>query len=236
MKRSLLAGLFVALLAIPAGLAQAQDCPLEGNAVRQAVRDANVLKNRETAPADNDIDQNVTLAAMVEPGEDQDRFSNDQAASIVGWVVNVKPGGKETVNCGATDLADRDTHIEIALSRNAPETERVIVEVTPGAEDVGVGGHFLSLARPHPTHWLADQLFNPLNAAILIRERPRNRSGYKGAIVVTTAEARQHAVSIKLALLEFAVVVIEVGFIVTESLETAMHKTAFVDQAPIGPQ
>src|SRR5262249_24549011 len=128
MKRWLLAGLFAALLSIPAAGAWAQACPPEGDAVRQAVRDANVLKNRETAPTDSEIDQNVTLAAMVEPGEDQDRFNNDAGASIVGFVINVKHGGVETVNCHASAEIDEDTHIELALSRGAPEIERVIVE------------------------------------------------------------------------------------------------------------
>ena len=47
-------------------------------------------------------------------------------------VVNVKPGGKETTNCAATDLPHEDTHIELVLGpSDSAKSRRVIVEVTP---------------------------------------------------------------------------------------------------------
>jgi len=47
-------------------------------------------------------------------------------------VFDVKPGGTESVNCGATTLPFRDTHIEVTLSdSDTASTRRVIVEVTP---------------------------------------------------------------------------------------------------------
>lgn len=111
-------------------------CALTGNPSPNGpnvtgLRTLNQKKNRFTAPADADIDQGFTLAALLQPGSDDTRFDDTRAGEIEGFVVNVKVGGVETVNCRATDPLYRDTHIEVAEHMGAPETERVIVEVTP---------------------------------------------------------------------------------------------------------
>jgi len=106
-------------------------CGMEGTAKRDNVKAVNGLKNRYTPPTDADIDPDVTLAAMLAPGDDIDRFDWSKAATITGFVIDVKPGGNETCNCGAGAQIDRDTHIELALSEDAPETQRVVVEITP---------------------------------------------------------------------------------------------------------
>ena len=108
-----------------------QACSPEGDAKVPAVKAANVLKNRHPAPSAADFDHGVTLGALLAPGEDSGRWSNDRAATIVGYVVGVKAGGIETVNCHAKFVDDRDTHIEIALTKTASKSRIVIVEVTP---------------------------------------------------------------------------------------------------------
>jgi hypothetical protein len=73
------------------------------------------------------------LEALLSPGNDKTRFRTSQAATIVGYVVRVIPGGLgESCNCGSTSKRYRDTHIELApsISDSAPE-RRIIVEVTP---------------------------------------------------------------------------------------------------------
>lgn len=111
-------------------------CALDGNPSPNgphvaALRLLNQQKNRWHAPVDADIDPAFTLDALLQPGNDDTRFNDSKAGEIEGWVVNVKVGGVETVNCKATDPLYRDTHIEVADHMGAPETERVIVEVTP---------------------------------------------------------------------------------------------------------
>jgi hypothetical protein len=108
-----------------------QPCPRDGKAKNQAVIALNHAKNRYDEPTVDDVDTDVTLAAMLAPGEDEHRFDATRAARIVGFVVDVKPGSKETCNCEATDPVDRDTHVELALSADAPPNQRVIAEVTP---------------------------------------------------------------------------------------------------------
>ncbi len=106
-------------------------CGMEGDARSPAVRALNRLKNRVTAPAP-EINPGVTLAAMLAPGNDIGRWKVRYGAEITGYVHDLKAGGIETVNCGARDPRDRDTHIELVLDpMDSGATRRVIVEVTP---------------------------------------------------------------------------------------------------------
>jgi hypothetical protein len=108
-------------------------CPINGLTKIANLRTLNRAKNRFVAPKVSDIDQTVTLQAMEQPGADIDRFDPTRAAVIEGFVVGIKVGGVETVNCKAADSLFRDTHIEIALTNDhhLATTKRVIVEVTP---------------------------------------------------------------------------------------------------------
>src|SRR5437016_2816499 len=74
-------------------------CPLEGDAVQAEARALNPLKRRMTVPRPSDIDPKVTLEAMLAPGDDTDRWSQQKAATITGYVQDVKVGGIESVNC-----------------------------------------------------------------------------------------------------------------------------------------
>jgi SH3-like domain-containing protein len=91
----------------------------------------NRLKNRALAPTDAEVNPNFTLANLLKPGDDRNRFDPASGAVLEGIVVNVKVGGTETVNCKATDKLYKDTHIEVARSMNAANAKRVIVEITP---------------------------------------------------------------------------------------------------------
>jgi hypothetical protein len=108
-----------------------KDCPMVGTGNSAANKALNRLKNRFIFPDDSDIDKNVTLAAMLAPGDDTDRFVTHEAAKVTGVVINVKVGGKENCNCQATNPIDMDAHIELALHKDAPKNQRVIVEITP---------------------------------------------------------------------------------------------------------
>lgn len=91
----------------------------------------NLAKNRRTAPHASDIDSTFTLANLLKPGADDRRFNGRNAGELEGFVVAVKLGGVETVNCKATDTLHRDTHIEVAAHIGDDSTKRIIVEVTP---------------------------------------------------------------------------------------------------------
>lgn len=104
-----------------------------GDATTASLKALNRLKNRETAPDDSDIDPSATLAALLQPGDDESRWDDHKGAALTGYVADVKVGGIETVNCHARDALHRDTHIDLTLSAadSTDERRHVIVEVTP---------------------------------------------------------------------------------------------------------
>jgi hypothetical protein len=106
-------------------------CTRFGTATSEANKDLNCHKNRFAAPQPHDFDHEVSLVALLAPGPDENRFDEERAATISGFVINVKKGGTETCNCGAKNPVDMDTHIELGLAAGVAETQRVIVEVTP---------------------------------------------------------------------------------------------------------
>ena len=127
--RVAVAGVFIAC-ATPT-FARPHTCPLQGDAKQALAKQLNPYKNREDAPPAAKINANATLSAVLAPGPDLTRWNRADGATFEGVVINVKPGGIESVNCHAKDPAHRDTHIELALDPSAPSRQRVVVEVTP---------------------------------------------------------------------------------------------------------
>jgi hypothetical protein len=93
------------------------------------MRALNKLKNRTLLPREPDYDDRVTLDTLLQPGDDRARWSEAAAARVEGYVVSVRDGSIESANCYS--LFRRDTHIEVALNRDASPQERVELEVTP---------------------------------------------------------------------------------------------------------
>ena len=69
---------------------------------------------------------------MLQPGDDENRWSQARAARIEGYVVSVGRAGVELANCYSP--CRRDIHINLALRSDAPVSEQVVVEVTPNFE------------------------------------------------------------------------------------------------------
>jgi len=137
----------------------------------------NPLKNRSQRPSLFDYDPTITIAKIVAPGNDTNRFSPNRAATITGYVSGVKIGGKESCNCHATDAPHRDTHIEVVanpqyavrhlvkmkckgkiVNKDTNEKYHMIVEVTPRVRDQmrakGVDWSTATLAKELPGHWV----------------------------------------------------------------------------------
>jgi len=107
-------------------------CPPEGLTTQAHRQESNRKKNRITRPQAGDIDAGATIDSVLHAGNDQNRWSDARGASIVAYVVEVKLGSKETVNCGDTDSVYMDTHIDVVQDPTVtPKRVRMIVEVTP---------------------------------------------------------------------------------------------------------
>lgn len=84
-------------------------------------------------PQAADFDARVTLNALLERGNDTQRWSTDRAAKIQGEVIDIAYARPEATNCFSP--CRRDIHIAIADRKGAPKNEQVIVEITPRFQD-----------------------------------------------------------------------------------------------------
>jgi len=104
------------------------ECPEEtGDAKAKLAVDLARQKNREDEPK---TFQSIPLSEFLKEGDDTERWE-EGGVILDGYVVDVKPGGVETCNCRTTDALFKDTHIELAPTKNAVKSRRVVVEVTP---------------------------------------------------------------------------------------------------------
>ena len=124
----LFVGVLIAFLLI-AWLALARNCPSAGIALTVRARDLHRLKNRTALPQPADFDSRITLEALLQPGEDSNRWSTNRAARIQGEVLDVAYAGTEAANCFSSSR--RDIHIDIATRKGAAQKEKVVLEVTP---------------------------------------------------------------------------------------------------------
>ena len=131
-RRTFLVVILVAAL-ITLWLILALNCPSAGIALTTRARDLHRLKNRTSLPQATDFDSRVTLAALLQPGDDTNRWSNSRAARIQGEVIDVAYARPEATNCFSP--CRRDIHILVATRKGATKQEHVVVEVTPNLHD-----------------------------------------------------------------------------------------------------
>src|SRR4026208_643657 len=96
-KRILIAVPIIIFIALWMGLGR--NCPNVGIALTSNARRIHRLKNRTTLPQAADFDSRVTLDALLQPGDDRDRWSTDRAARIQGLVLDVAYARPEATNC-----------------------------------------------------------------------------------------------------------------------------------------
>jgi hypothetical protein len=153
-------------------------CALEGDAHDPQVRALNRLKNRTTSPGPHDIDANASLPRILQPGNDTHRWNTLRAAQVVGYVVSVHPGGRETANCHAASVAGRDTHIDIALQPQdeVQDIRHVVVEITPRMRAIHPDWTTPNLQQFILHHWIRIQGWLLLDAEH-IREAENTNPG-----------------------------------------------------------
>jgi hypothetical protein len=110
----------------------ALNCPRAGIALTTRARDLHRLKNRTSLPQATDFDSRVTLDALLQPGDDTNRWSTNHAARIAGEVIDVAYARPEATNCW--NPCRRDIHIVVATRKGVAKSEHVVVEVTPNLQ------------------------------------------------------------------------------------------------------
>ena len=136
-------------------LALSQNCPRAGLALTSRARQLHRLKNRTALPQAADFDSRVTLAALLERGNDTHRWLTERAARIQGEVIDVAYARPEATNCFSP--CRRDIHIAVADRKGAAKNEQVIVEITPRLQDwatsQGIDWSVQTLQRQLVGHW-----------------------------------------------------------------------------------
>jgi hypothetical protein len=151
MSRRLLLVVGVLVVLVAAWLVLAFNCPSVGIALTSRARNLHRLKNRTALPQAADFDSRVTLDALLARGDDTNRWSNDRAARIEGYVMDVAYARPEATNCFSP--CRRDIHIVVSTRKDAPKTEQVIVEVTPNLRQQGVDWSEQTLQQQLVDHW-----------------------------------------------------------------------------------
>ena len=105
-------------------------CPQSGVAFNKERREFQQLKNRTALPLQSDFESRVTLQTLLQPGDDQSRWTNSRAAQLEGYVVAVYAGPLEAANC----FCRRDVHIMLGPRPDLLAREQVVLEVTPRTE------------------------------------------------------------------------------------------------------
>ena len=120
-----------------AGLGRALDaaptpCPPQGDATKPKIQQLNENKARLDEPSDDDIDDTVTIDALVEPGDDRLRFQDGDAIEVTAYVIAVEDGGMASSNCHSPSPADHDTILRLVADSSAlGPAQRVLAVVTP---------------------------------------------------------------------------------------------------------
>ena len=131
-SRTLLAVAVLLVALIILWLVLALNCPSAGIALTTRARDLHRLKNRTSLPQATDFDSTVTLDALLQPGDDTQRWSTNRAARVQGEVIDVAYARPEATNCW--NPCRRDIHIVVAARKGATKSEHVVVEVTPNLQ------------------------------------------------------------------------------------------------------
>ena len=124
------------------------NCPSAGIALTTRARNLHRLKNRTSLPQATDFDPRITLDALLQPGDDTNRWSNTRAARIQGEVIDVAYARPEATNC--FNPCRRDIHILVATRKGAAKMEHVVVEVTP---NLSIGSSAETLHNQVVGHW-----------------------------------------------------------------------------------
>ena len=125
-RRTFLVVVVLLIVLIVVWIVLALNCPSAGIALTARARDLHRLKNRISLTATADFDSTVTLDALLQPGDDTNRWSNNRAARIQGEVIDVAYARPEATNCFSP--CRRDIHILLAARKGAAKTEGVVVD------------------------------------------------------------------------------------------------------------
>ncbi len=125
-------------------------CPPQGDAKKAKVRQLNELRARMEEPSDDDYDDTADASALIDPGDDSDRWQSSTAVEITAYVIDVQDGGPTSANCHSPNAADHDT----------------VLYLTPGSSVSDNGHRFVAVITPRWRRLMAKNGFDWSTGAI----------------------------------------------------------------------
>jgi hypothetical protein len=163
------------------------DCPDEGNAKSDRLKQLNVLKNRTQLDYGKAYDASISMASLLQGGDDTHRWNTNTYVKLKAYVQDVKVGGVETVNCKAKEKDLRDTHIDLTLDPMSFDKRKVVIaEITPRLRKImakqGLDWRTASVRDKYLGRWVEIEgwlFFDSEHANMAENTRPGNEKNWR---------------------------------------------------------
>ncbi|MGE5415015.1 MAG: hypothetical protein ACM3NW_12620 [Syntrophomonadaceae bacterium] len=107
-------------------------CPPQGDAKKAKIQRLNELRARLEDPSDDDYDDTADISALIEPGDDSERWQSSTAVEITAYVLDVQDGGPTSANCHSMNPADHDTVLYLTPGASVSDNgHRMVAVITP---------------------------------------------------------------------------------------------------------
>jgi hypothetical protein len=107
-------------------------CPPQGDAKKTKIQQLNELRARLEEPSDDDYDDTADIGALIEPGDDSQRWQSTTAVEITAYVLDVQDGGATSANCHSMNPADHDTVLYLTPGASVSDNaHRMVAVITP---------------------------------------------------------------------------------------------------------
>jgi hypothetical protein len=120
--------------------AYAQPCPKYGTATNEKEKKLNIAKNQSVNVSSSEDPESFALNKLIttKKRKDENLFRNGAYVVTEGFLMSFEEEGAETCNCGKASKAKKngDVHMYLALVKNAPKKNCIVIEITPAFKKI----------------------------------------------------------------------------------------------------
>jgi hypothetical protein len=112
-----------------------QPCPKSGTAKTPKDKKLNIAKNRSVNVLNNPDPEFLALNKLIttKKKQDKDLFLDGAYVVTEGFLISFEEEGAESCNCNKASESKKngDVHMYLALVKNAPKKNCIVIEITP---------------------------------------------------------------------------------------------------------
>lgn len=129
--------LFIPLLCLLFSFKQNSTCPATGSASGEKLKALCALKNRSTAPQNQEIDRGISLESLLKSKDDKQIFDEKRATVVTGYVYDVVQAKPDSCNCNSKNAADLTILVYLAKDLKArSNADCAVAAVTPASRQI----------------------------------------------------------------------------------------------------